>query len=530
MSHLDNDYELFVFSDEEEISNEDVVTEYWNILIVDDEEAVHQAIKIALKDTLFNGKSLCFYSAFNSVEAEELLKNTSDIAVVFLDVSMSKVDDGLLLVDFIRKTIANSMMRIILITGHSDIVFGQRVILEYDINDFKAKTELSVQRLYTSLIAALRSYNDMVSLAKSRDELSAVNESYNLKVRAVNASKTGIAISDGIGNITWTNSSFLEIAGFDEDTILGDIWERILVKNRVKKAYGKNDYTFIHRDGRSRIAEVKYEDVLDHDGSIKSSVIALQDITEREKSRKDLYKDIELARKVQNSVFPPEINTSQMCIKGTHKSFEKLGGDMFYWEELDEDTCAIALIDVMGHGIATSLITMYIRSLLPDAFKSTRSPGKVMEILQRAIVEFNALFMEDLDYYFTSVILVVDFAKGTITYVNAGHPSVILMFKDGYYEMLESMIMPIGVFEYEEIPEKEYPIIDIVDILLYTDGFSEAKNVDLKTLLHMKIDRTIEGSKSFKRWFELIEKEDFDDDVSMIWMSMRKGGGIHVSP
>ncbi len=143
----------------------------WKILIVDDDVMIHKITKIVLKDMTFRDKNIEFLSAYSEKQAREVLFREDDIAVVLLDVVMEENDSGLKLVEYIRNELKNSMVRIILRTGHPGSAPEEKVVLEYDINDYKEKTELTKGKLFTSIINALRSYDDMVQLDLKRKEL-----------------------------------------------------------------------------------------------------------------------------------------------------------------------------------------------------------------------------------------------------------------------------------------------------------------------------------------------------------------------
>ena len=91
-----------------------------------------------------------------------------DVAAVLLDVIMETDDAGLDLVQFIRNTLKNETVRIILRTGQPGQAPERRVIVDYDINDYKAKTELTADKLFTSLTAALRSYQQLQRMVETR--------------------------------------------------------------------------------------------------------------------------------------------------------------------------------------------------------------------------------------------------------------------------------------------------------------------------------------------------------------------------
>ncbi|MFC3095942.1 DUF3369 domain-containing protein [Alteromonas sediminis] len=140
----------------------------WKILIVDDEPEIHAVTKLALSEFVLNGKSLNFLSAYSGEEAINVLKAHDDIAVMLLDVVMETDDAGLRVADRVRNELNNSFTRIILRTGQPGQAPEKEVIVNYDINDYKSKTELTAQKLFTVIIAALRSYRDIISIEESR--------------------------------------------------------------------------------------------------------------------------------------------------------------------------------------------------------------------------------------------------------------------------------------------------------------------------------------------------------------------------
>jgi response regulator RpfG family c-di-GMP phosphodiesterase len=143
----------------------------WKVLIVDDEPEIHAVTKLALGDFVFQDKNLEFVSAYNGEEAKQMFREHDDIAVVLLDVVMETDDAGLLVADFIRNEMDNHFTRIILRTGQPGQAPERDVIINYDINDYKSKTELTSQKLFTVVISALRSYRDIIVIEENRQGL-----------------------------------------------------------------------------------------------------------------------------------------------------------------------------------------------------------------------------------------------------------------------------------------------------------------------------------------------------------------------
>ncbi|RIW05674.1 DUF3369 domain-containing protein [Azospirillum brasilense] len=140
----------------------------WIILIVDDDPAIHATTKMVLRGFTFEGRPAQFLSAGTAAEARSLLEQNPAIAVVLLDVVMESDDAGLRLVRMIRSELNNRRVRIILRTGQPGQAPERDVILNYDINDYKSKTELTAQKLFTSVVAALRGYQDITAIEDHR--------------------------------------------------------------------------------------------------------------------------------------------------------------------------------------------------------------------------------------------------------------------------------------------------------------------------------------------------------------------------
>src|SRR5438128_11692702 len=148
----------------------------WKVAVIDDEPAVHDGTRFALSDYRLNGQGLEILSAYSAAEGRQLMRSHPDIAVVLLDVIMESDTAGLDLVEFIRTDLKNETVRIILRTGQPGQAPERRVIVDYDINDYKAKTELTADKLFTSLTAALRSYQQLQRMVETRRGLEIIIE------------------------------------------------------------------------------------------------------------------------------------------------------------------------------------------------------------------------------------------------------------------------------------------------------------------------------------------------------------------
>ncbi|WP_019937997.1 bifunctional diguanylate cyclase/phosphodiesterase [Bordetella sp. FB-8] len=140
----------------------------WQVLIVDDEPDVHAASKLALKGIPVEGRNIAFSHAHTAAQALTLLSQPNDFAVALIDVVMERDDAGLQLVRQIRETLDNKALRIILRTGQPGYAPEIDTIRQYDINDYRTKSELTQVRLFTCLTMAVRSYAQIRQLEAGR--------------------------------------------------------------------------------------------------------------------------------------------------------------------------------------------------------------------------------------------------------------------------------------------------------------------------------------------------------------------------
>jgi len=148
----------------------------WKVLIVDDDEQIHAVTKMVLSDFKFRDRPLQFLSAHSGKEGYAVIAANPDLAVVFLDVVMETETAGLDLARDIRGTLGNDYVRIILRTGQPGQAPERKVIVDYDVNDYKEKSELTSQKLFSTMVTALRSYKDIMTIEVSRRGLEKIIE------------------------------------------------------------------------------------------------------------------------------------------------------------------------------------------------------------------------------------------------------------------------------------------------------------------------------------------------------------------
>jgi response regulator RpfG family c-di-GMP phosphodiesterase len=143
----------------------------WEILIVDDEQAVHQVTELVMSDFEFDGRRVHFSHCYSGAEARARLKRAGEFALILLDVVMESEQAGLELVRYIREELGDRNARIVLRTGQPGQAPQALVLKTYDINDYREKTELTHAKLSAVFYSALRAYRDLMRLERARSGL-----------------------------------------------------------------------------------------------------------------------------------------------------------------------------------------------------------------------------------------------------------------------------------------------------------------------------------------------------------------------
>ena len=208
MTLTDNDDELIFEEDGVEEETETIAP--WKMMIVDDVEDIHHVTRMIFDDYEFDGRTIEFLSAYSGKEARELMADHPDTAVILLDVVMETDHAGLEVVQYIREELQNKIVRIILRTGQPGEAPEKKVIIAYDINDYKTKEELTSNRLFSTVTSALRSYRDMTVIEKNRRGLEMI----------INASSSLLKLTSLKQFTAGVLTQLTSMLGFEEHSLL----------------------------------------------------------------------------------------------------------------------------------------------------------------------------------------------------------------------------------------------------------------------------------------------------------------------
>jgi len=256
----------------------------WPVLVVDDEADIHTMTRVLLRDFSFQDRPFEVISAYSAAEARGILAERSDIPVMLLDVVMETPNAGLDLVHHIRKTLNNHRMAIVLRTGQPGEAPERDVMLAYDINDYRNKTDLTAQRLFTALVGGLRSWISISTIETLNQTLEqrvsertrALDSALRFSESLVEQLPIPVWVEDSTGRLTHHNRAFRDLFQIDNATeashcaadLLPETPDSLPVETTLDTGGQRRDVII----GRSR---------LDHPTSSGGRVGTITDITER---------------------------------------------------------------------------------------------------------------------------------------------------------------------------------------------------------------------------------------------------------
>ena len=120
----------------------------------------------------------------------------------------------------IRGELDNHQIRIVLRTGQSGQTLEQSVIVDFDVNDYRTKSDLTTQKLFTTVISSLRTYESLMITSENVAALK-LARAKTRELRAALDHHTAVSITDLEGKITYVNALFCRLTQYSEAELIG---------------------------------------------------------------------------------------------------------------------------------------------------------------------------------------------------------------------------------------------------------------------------------------------------------------------
>ena len=194
-------------------------------------------------------------------------------------------------------------------------------------------------------------------------------------------------------------------------------------------------------------------------------------------------REIEMAAAIQNSILSKSIINKDIAISGRYYPLNKISGDTYHWEALDQEKYIVLLCDVIGHGIGSALVTTVVSSIVRDLKNQWTTGEDFLKKLNNQIIDLLSQNKSAQDYYFTAIFLEIDTSTQSIKYFNCGHPSI-YYFNNNNLNQLHTKNFPIGLFKNNEFEFNTITYTAGSELLLYTDGLKDL-NMDYDSGLNI---------------------------------------------
>jgi len=277
-----------------------------------------------------------------------------------------------------------------------------------------------------------------------------------------------------------------------------------------------------------------------------------KDLADRNRALKDankklnhaysvIKKDLRAAAKIQSSLLPQ----SNSIICGVQFDWIFLpstyvAGDIFNYFRLDNHHIGFYLLDVAGHGIPASMLSVTLSKVLSTEnnkqciLKRQMEDPPYYEITSpsAAVFALNQSFQTDADtmQYFTMIYGVIDKRDGRTVMTQAGHPPPVYLKKGAKAVLIGSGGYPVGMFPDLDYEEEEIYLNKGDRLIFYSDGITECLNKKgeqfsverLINLLEQEQDLPLGGllkktEKSLKEWKG---EGEFEDDVTLLALTI----------
>lgn len=189
-------------------------------------------------------------------------------------------------------------------------------------------------------------------------------------------------------------------------------------------------------------------------------------------AREKMAREAHEARTIQQSLLPKSSPLIPgFAVSGLSVPAGAVGGDWYDFIDLRDGRWGLVLADVSGKGTAAALLMSATRAMTRSLAENSCSPGEVL-------TKLNQLLVEDMPSgrFVTMVYGVLDPARRTLTFANAGHLPPLVTSAEGASFVESEMGLPLGIRR-GSYSESVLPLIEGERITLYSDGITEATNL-----------------------------------------------------
>jgi sigma-B regulation protein RsbU (phosphoserine phosphatase) len=203
--------------------------------------------------------------------------------------------------------------------------------------------------------------------------------------------------------------------------------------------------------------------------------------------------ELKVVADIQRSLLPtrmPDIPT--MALAAHYQTSHRAGGDYYDFFPLPDGKWGLLIADVSGHGTPAAVLMAVTHSLAHTYPGPAMPPGRMLEHVNRHLT---ALYTAQSDTFVTAFYGIYDPADRSLTYASAGHnPPRLKRCIDGTLALLNGTTgLPLGISPAETYREQTYQLVPGDELVLYTDGITEAHNEVGEMFGLSRLDKVLEN-------------------------------------
>ena len=274
-----------------------------------------------------------------------------------------------------------------------------------------------------------------------------------------------------------TNKKLAEMLGYTIDALMEltvteiESEEQAVVTRAIRSIISAGSYFFgplKFRRGDGSLVDAEVTATVIRFRQKQVILVTARDISERVRLEDQILADVYVGAKVQRQFLPPDFHNQWIAVRGIYEPFYKISGDTYHfsWEQ-EQQILSGVLLDVSGHGVATSLMTS---ALLPLA-KEAMSKGNP---LNERVAWFNRESQRwfSMDNYAAGIFFEIDLTQNIVRYVPAGISCFLRSSKE-YAGLIKAPGFLLGLFPDVEYDLLTFPIHAGDSVYFLTDGVSD---------------------------------------------------------
>lgn len=295
--------------------------------------------------------------------------------------------------------------------------------------------------------------------------------------------------------------------------------ERFISENEKIESEGLlNIYSeYINEKNEIGTLARSYSELIQHNNN------HIENIRKIEGEKERINAELDIATRIQAAALPTEtLENDYFRVNGFSHPAKEVGGDFFDYYMIDDENLAIVIGDASGKGVPAALLAMITQVTIKQMLKYDKDPSKILYLLNNQLYENNSETM-----FLTLWLGIYNKTTKKITYSNAGHNPPLLRENNAFKYLNINSGIVLGIVEDFDYVSEEITLTD--ELVLYTDGITDANNINDETYGEKRLLKLLNGLESYANPIEPLlndiqnfsgDAEQFDD-MTLLYLMIK---------